>query len=326
VTRLLKQSRERFPNAVLVLTGYYPILSDASSTAALVATGVGLLGPFGGGLVGGIGAAAIAEDVISNAVYLHRRQLHWLRRAVAEADADPAVRGPGVVFAHPGFDANNSLLTAGPFLFEPGDSDAQRAIRLAACEATDGGPTCQLAVIGHPNTAGALAYADVVEARTRSHLHCSLREDLVPLAAGGSPTSVRSALERYGLSPSTGLRAALNHTVVDSIEVTVWTGENGTDSNVSIAVNGTDSWPLDTAWLDDFEAGSRHVFTIDPRMEGRATPLELAEIDRVRIEKDGAFEWMLDRVRVRLNGRTVLDENPAVSLSGDDAWLANYPH
>lgn len=317
---LIEAARETFPNAVIVVTGYFPILSEETATAALVGASTVVFGA-----LAGIGGAAVAKAVVNNAKYLHSRQLYWLRRAVAEADADPTIRGPGVLFAHPGFAAENSLFAADPWLFEPGEPDAQRDVRMPACDTLDRGVICENAAVGHPNGAGARAYADAIENRVRAHSRRSLREEVVPLAEGGAPVSIRDTIEGYGFDPEMGLRVVLNHTIVDVIEVTVWTGDNGTDSDVFLALNGKDRWQLDTEWRNDFEAATTHTFTLDPMLIGRSQPLGLDDIDTVRIEKEGLFSWALDRIRIRINGRTVLDGTPGVELSGDDEWTGNYP-
>ena len=72
----------------------------------------------------------------------------------------------------------------------------------------------------HPNEAGARRYADRIVERHDRHRRLRLRPELTRMvAARNGGHSLRAALRRYRLRPETGLRAVLQHTLVDVIAV-----------------------------------------------------------------------------------------------------------
>lgn len=168
---LLERVAERFPQATIVVTGYYPILSPESDLAlvqaVLIALGVAI------GITIGTGAVlttAARSRVVENCTVLHDRSREAIAAAVAQADG-----GTGRIrFADPGFSARNAALAPDALVFgvdpviSPQDAPEVAGPRAVACAAAPADRTapgaCELASVGHPNRAGAIAYADAITA------------------------------------------------------------------------------------------------------------------------------------------------------------------
>lgn len=144
VLSLLRQARKKFPNALLVYTGYYtPFMPEISTDEVKE-----LLKHESGkpGWLIWLGATFSIEgkdiDELTRlgqirAQYGLARGLHWIRQAVTEANEDPAVRGPGILFVHPQFGAENTVFARNSFLHREYEvdkvKDAAKATRLANC-------------------------------------------------------------------------------------------------------------------------------------------------------------------------------------------------
>ncbi|GGQ55310.1 family 1 glycosylhydrolase [Couchioplanes azureus] len=164
---LLTAAASRFPNATIVVTSYYGILSDDSDTgllsAFLVAAGVSLAG-----LPGGVLTSSLIPQVITNCRAFHDLSALAIRAAVEEANDElPAAR---IRCADPGFTAANAALASQAWLYGiNGDLSPQDLFvagdRAPACELNASRTDvfqCRRASVGHPNPAGARAYADAV--------------------------------------------------------------------------------------------------------------------------------------------------------------------
>lgn len=111
---LIRRTRRKFPTALIVVTGYFPFLSDESDLdlaelTVAIALGFGLTLGVAAGLVGalvGVFADHAKDNAVQNVLFFNRRQRHYVRKAVAEADRE--LDGPGVLFASPGFGPENS--------------------------------------------------------------------------------------------------------------------------------------------------------------------------------------------------------------------------
>lgn len=302
---LVARTRRKFPTALVVVVGYFPFLSDESDLSlpeltlafALV---FGLPLGVAAGIVGVFGRAFAVRNVL----FFNRRQRHYVRRAVAEADRE--LDGPGVLFASPGFGPENSANAADPWLWSA-PSMGHRAVgeqRHTVCHGGDDASEstfedllegiehlldlvgvgddedpffehllCKYAASFHPNPDGVDAYARAILDRYERHAEASVRDAASALGrsqvTASGRTGVRAALERYDLRPEAGVRAALAHEVVDSIMVELVTGDDGTDSAVFLELAG-ERWPLDTRFTDDplgsndFEPGDHDRFVIDP--------------------------------------------------------------
>jgi hypothetical protein len=141
VKNVLKRARARFPNAVIVVTGYYsPFTADTDRTKLIamfkfmsdrpgwqlwlndfLTTGfsrfafpLALLGSLIGEDLG-----ELADQAVHRSEFAHTRGLFWLRKAVAEL-FDSGDRRPGIFFAHPGFRPEHGLFAGGTALLHEG--------------------------------------------------------------------------------------------------------------------------------------------------------------------------------------------------------------
>lgn len=202
---MVRRARDRFPNAIIVLGGYFAPFSDASGVTMIRAIASGL-GP------SRLITEATTRRVARQAQLFARRQLYWLRLVVAERQGDPATRGPGIVFAHPAFGPLNSVGAPEALLFSPDPpedieewgarlvrdplaaglrlhpDDPMSEDRRAACEIyrdrvqdhpVDSAPLqCRIAAIGHPDPDGAARYRDAVLSAWERARRITLRDDL----------------------------------------------------------------------------------------------------------------------------------------------------
>lgn len=161
----------RFPNARVIVTGYYQIISGQSDTrlldALLIAIGLDL-----GGIPGAVVGAAIAEEtvatIVANAAAFATEANAQLKQAVADANALLGAAGPRVFFADPGFGPENAALAPNALVFginpDLSPQDPVAASRAPACSAAGSRTVfeeCTHASAGHPNPAGAQRYASV---------------------------------------------------------------------------------------------------------------------------------------------------------------------
>lgn len=192
---LLSDVAMLFPNARVVVTGYFAIVSPESSLldVALLLMGLGVVAtPFIG--LGGVAmqAAAIAELVAefggegplktalaTRSATFHTTATSALRSAVSAVNAQFK---RDFRFAEPGFGPRNSYAAPDSWLWHvsaaasPTTPDPAAAQRRQACLARYGNvepdrtpgasftdaPQCPLAAMGHPNVRGAQAYADSI--------------------------------------------------------------------------------------------------------------------------------------------------------------------
>ncbi|RSN99948.1 hypothetical protein DMH26_17650 [Streptomyces sp. WAC 05379] len=190
---LLATAAARFPKATLVATAYYPIISEDSDTTMIsalaaaigITVGVaaggavggavapvdpvlgGLAGPIGG-VIGGVVFAQAVPRMIANCRAFH--EMSTVAIAAAVQDTNDLLDTPQVLFADPGFGTENAALASQAWLYGVnGDLSPQDPFvvgeRSAACELHPDradGFQCVRASAGHPNPAGAQAYADAV--------------------------------------------------------------------------------------------------------------------------------------------------------------------
>lgn len=164
---LLVRIAQRFPNATLVATGYFPILSEQSADGMaepfLIAAGLAL-----GGAVGAALATSAWAEVLNNCRLFHELSTVAIARAVDEANR--ALPAPRVLFADPGFRPENAALAPKAWLYginrdlSPQDpwTYSDRAKDCAAHPDQVDVFQCERASVGHPNPDGALAYATAI--------------------------------------------------------------------------------------------------------------------------------------------------------------------
>ncbi len=160
-----------FPNARIVVTGYYPIVSAESDFAAVfaAAAAIGVVGvsSLGGGVTTGVAFQIYRAKLI---------RMSEVFAATANATLATAVRAAGdprVKFVMPDWRPENCTFGPNPYVFglrfpvEPEDPVA--AGRRVACNlpcgnsgVPPGAITCPIASLAHPNARGAQAYADAI--------------------------------------------------------------------------------------------------------------------------------------------------------------------
>jgi hypothetical protein len=182
MTELLKQAAENFPNALIVLVGYYPPLSKHTPAKRIFKNLLELYKvpqPF----------EAMINNPLNRTLLKYyrekmvRRSLIWaedsnahFRKAVERVNS--YFGAERVVFVQSPIGEENALGAKNTLLFEVGKKgkapDALAAERLSVCaptleclrketKLTLKTKTCELATIGHPNAAGSRAYAEAVQ-------------------------------------------------------------------------------------------------------------------------------------------------------------------
>ncbi|MGM0590528.1 MAG: PLAT/LH2 domain-containing protein [Halobacteriota archaeon] len=318
---LVRTARDCFPESVVVVTGYFPVVSPLTDFDVLRDWRLLFHDAFDW----------LAAEFIAQSLYFNRRALYWLRRAVAELNADSDACGPGVAFAHPSFGIENSLEAPDPWLWGVDADDPVRATRMEGCKAigADGATdSCPIASTGHPNPAGARQYADAIVDRYRHTRRSSLRDSLKQFgdAQSGNSVTLRTVIERYGFDPKRGARSFLAHDLIDSVSVTITTADEGTNRDVFLSLTPARQWYLDHAHYNDFEAGDEDSYSVDPALDGLGR-LRLRDVERVRLSKEGIFdEWTIERVVLELNGVAVFEWTGSATLEGSDTVvLPGYP-
>lgn len=179
---LLHKIRSVIPDAAIVITGYYQIVSPQSDVLGLNAwlqtQGKEPAEPDDDGLV-----SAMTANSISFLETAHTE----LRNAIASVSAETP-SAPPIAFADPGFGADNAVFAPDAWLWgmtaksdlletlginlELAPMDAMMAKRLARCLSDDDLPIGQLIIclyasVGHPTPAGAEAFAASITAQLR---------------------------------------------------------------------------------------------------------------------------------------------------------------
>jgi lysophospholipase L1-like esterase len=154
---LLPMAVSLFPNAKFIVPGYYPIITDDSSTEEVTA----LLAIFP------LGALALPwhkQQMIANCSAFYTEAGAGLRAAVEAQNGRTPNR---CVYADPGFSNFNGYGARNRYLFNIGDTDPMAAARKAYCQAAgkDFNLLCANASMGHPNGDGAIKYASAMTSR-----------------------------------------------------------------------------------------------------------------------------------------------------------------
>jgi hypothetical protein len=164
-----------FPNARIVTTGYFQIISEQSDLAAVEALliGLGLLvGSVLGGVVIGVFGSVERAQIAANCAQFQSESTAKITLAVAEANDMLAPAPARIFFADPMFGPANAALASQPWLFginldlSPQDDPLVSGPRASVCVAAGPARTqveiCKRASIGHPNNRGAEAFANAI--------------------------------------------------------------------------------------------------------------------------------------------------------------------
>ena len=169
MAKLLGAITAAFPRARVVLTGYFPIVSDDSDLTSVdaILVALGLLSA--DTVLPAVTAAALKARVVENCRTFADRSRDALRAAVDEINA--SLGEPRAVFVDPGFADVNAVHAADPWLFginldlSPQDADVAGG-RHTSCHEASTDPVylavCERASIGHPNRRGAEVFAEAI--------------------------------------------------------------------------------------------------------------------------------------------------------------------
>lgn len=158
-TAFLKLVLDTFPNATIVLTNYFRVVSHVSDL-----TVVGSLATLLGGIVGGLGTLALRDDWNQKYRIFDWESTGGMQRSVA------AMNTPRLLFVDNGFDYNEAIGAPNRMLWNPLEQDQIGSTRHYACDAIYAEPRalnldyimCFNASVAHPNVAGAAAYASKI--------------------------------------------------------------------------------------------------------------------------------------------------------------------
>lgn len=170
--KLLETAAAKFKNAKIIVTGYYPPVSEHSDLGAIEAM-VTALGIAIGGAGGGAGAAVLSKGelkkIFERNMMLMNDSKKYIQQAISEVNATPTGNSR-MFFADPGIGPEHSALTADPYVYginiDLSPQDLLAVERHASCTAA--GCTgmdlelCKRASMGHPNSRGAQAYANAI--------------------------------------------------------------------------------------------------------------------------------------------------------------------
>ena len=167
---LALEAARAFPNAIVIVTGYFPILSQRSNVqhaatviAALLGTRAGLVGA----AVSAVTVALVFQNLIQQADAFHDESRKALSAAVTSANA--ALGSTRVYFADPGYAAEHAMSADQTRLFD-GYNDA---LYWERCQRYISDPlrypaVTPIASLAHPNADGARMYWSSIMAQIRA--------------------------------------------------------------------------------------------------------------------------------------------------------------
>jgi lysophospholipase L1-like esterase len=179
----LAQIHQRYPNARIVLTGYFPIVSNQSdlTAVAVLLTNVGALSAavapaFGVPVdpVTGVIAGAVTTHVLRDKAVSHSAVFHATSNSALMTSAissNQRLGGNRIRFVPIAFTAQNAYAAPDTWLWLvptpgvplPNAVDEVFEARLRACQSVPNMPPgCIPASMGHPNVKGAQAYANAI--------------------------------------------------------------------------------------------------------------------------------------------------------------------
>jgi hypothetical protein len=218
---LLSKVGTAFPNAAVVVTGYYQFITSATDPAALAALmalgGAAAAGPWGGILGAVLGGVDIGRAQANSAAFASTAHDQLTAQVQDANKLLPAGAPPRFALAWPNFTADNGYAApstwlwkvgdfAGaealalaatppppfsiliPFPFDPNSADAVAYYRAQWCMANnDLLSTCVDASMGHPNFLGVSAYTQAVIQQIETTLHARFPP---PTTVPGTPPGV----------------------------------------------------------------------------------------------------------------------------------------
>lgn len=110
---LIRQVREACPKAVIIFFGYYAPISYETDTETLrgffkYLSDNDLMWALNK-VVHAVDVSALLREAKARAVWAQGRAQYWQSMAIADANANPTIRGPGVIFSPSGFGPHNAV-------------------------------------------------------------------------------------------------------------------------------------------------------------------------------------------------------------------------
>jgi len=124
VKSLLRQARDKFPKAVILFTGYFSPFYPGRSSASLRNLFEHMSGQdrwkvwTNKRIIELKNIDQLVLEAQHRSLFSLARGLHWTRKAVAESNNDPRLKGPGILFIHPQFGPENAVFEPNSF-FHP---------------------------------------------------------------------------------------------------------------------------------------------------------------------------------------------------------------
>jgi hypothetical protein len=298
---LLQDARKNCPNAMIIYTGYYPALSEKSSSFRALSD----LNIFAPGLrfipfdefFGGIFLATNHERLKRQGVNFHQRMLIRFREQIANFNIKRDPSTLPILFCPSGFGLSNAMFAPSPMIFTIEDAPEVTAIRKPFCDKiqkkvarkiiddmklennNDSGSMrtmqavsnakssnlfCENAFIAHPNKKGAEQYYKQLKKRIELQLKFSLRNHFK--AIDSAITSTRKLKDKYPIIPLMSLRGLSDFYWMEVIAVNC----SITTSNPNLLMKAHYLVFLNTVMFD-FGSGYRQL-----RGEGGRFVLELS--------------------------------------------------
>jgi GDSL-like Lipase/Acylhydrolase family len=203
---LLETVLKTYPNARVVVSGYYPIVSDLTDIAELGK----LLDMFGllGGLLDRAVDSALRQRLASQSRAFHETYVSEIRSVVERVSSHgpvlgglarvgkssrvvapmPRLRGARCIFVDVAFQPEHSFGAPNTMLYGVNAHDPAAASRATECQHAGQGsnPKCYWASAGHPNPAGATRYTDAIERALESFLPDWSGAGSTPVAPAGT--------------------------------------------------------------------------------------------------------------------------------------------
>jgi hypothetical protein len=281
---LLPQVTGQFPNAIVIMTGYYPIVSGQTDLVKLseyltVLGFAGGAGPPAASVVGGPGAAleylvgvpAVAVPLAAalRATLTDRSQafattaFNGLSNLVNQANQGLAT--PRAALAWPNFSDDNAYAAPNSYLFlmedfladeirggqgqaPPGDWNTQEGVAYYRGQECSIGhpsdPTCYAALVGHPNPKGAQAYALAIISQLQGVFSARLAFPKWPQMSATSSILGQSAGQSLPLTVALAITDASTKQPLPGVQVWVQDGVGRTQSSGTTATDGTVRLPF----------------------------------------------------------------------------------